>query len=96
MVGTVIDPEMSDELRVTVVVTGIGNYAGVVAESTPHTNVVKNIKSDGTLDYNQLDRPTYMRNEQAKKVVIVDDGQKNRDIDYLDIPAFLRKQEEER
>jgi cell division protein FtsZ len=36
VVGTVIDPEMHDELRVTVVATGIG------AERKPDITLVKN------------------------------------------------------
>ncbi len=95
VVGTVIDPEMRDELRVTVVVTGLGTQAvgasNVLAPSKP----VKNTKNDGTVDYHQLDRPTYIRNnqDQPKRPVEVDD-QRERDFDYLDIPAFLRRAEE--
>jgi len=93
VVGTVIDPDMSDELRVTVVVTGLGSSAGSGA-SVPLKNA-KNTKSDGTLDYHQLDRPTYMRNQEPKKRTTLEmDEQRERDIEYLDIPAFLRRQED--
>lgn len=89
VVGTVIDPEMTDELRVTVVVTGLGRH-GVVADST-QSRTVQTVKNDGTLNYHQLDRPTYQRQTPARRTVEVDDVQK--DIEYLDIPAFLRRQE---
>ena len=84
VVGTVIDPEMTDELRVTVVVTGLGATAG--GASVPLAKGVKNTKSDGTLDYHQLDRPTYMRNQEPQKRGTVDmDESRERDIEYLDI-----------
>ena len=94
VVGTVIDPEMSDELRVTVVVTGLGQQArtGGVA----HLKSIKNTRSnDGTVDYNQLDRPTYIRNQEAiKRGSETDEGCNEKEVEYLDIPAFLRRQEE--
>lgn len=93
VVGTVIDSEMSDELRVTVVVTGLGtqNSRGASMPLKP----VKNTKNDGTLDYHQLDRPTYMRNQEPSKRTVEIKEQRDRDFEYLDIPAFLRRQEED-
>lgn len=93
VVGTVIDLEMSDELRVTVVVTGLGtqNSRGASVPLKP----VKNTKNDGTLDYHQLDRPTYMRNQEPSKRTVEIEEQRDRDFEYLDIPAFLRRQEED-
>lgn len=103
VVGTVIDPEMTDELRVTVVVTGLGrpsNLGGANALLEASTNnsalqLLKTTKSDGTLDYTQLERPTYMRNDKSRRTPeeVVEETQ--RDIEYFDIPAFLRRQEEE-
>lgn len=95
VVGTVIDPEMSDELRVTVVVTGLG------VQSNRSTNIlspepVKNTKHDGALDYHQLDRPTYIRNQESFKQIVEAVGeQRSRDFEHLDIPAFLRRQGED-
>lgn len=91
VVGTVIDPEMTDELRVTVVATGLGS-AQAAQEPKP-TKVVDNTatrKADGTPDYTQLDRPTITRQagNAARKIDVAD----NPDMDYLDIPAFLRRQ----
>ena len=87
VVGTVIDPEMSDELRVTVVATGIGQPA-VTADPNKTVKLVK--KNDGEVDYGQLDRPTVIR----KKVANDHPGAQGADddLDYLDIPAFLRRQ----
>ncbi len=93
VVGTVIDPEMSDELRVTVVVTGLGQQAR--AGGVTHLKSIKNTRNDGTVDYQQLDRPTYIRNQETEqRVADSDDGYSEKDVEYLDIPAFLRRQEE--
>ena len=93
VVGTVIDPDMQDELRVTVVATGLGNPAALHAplSDEPKMKVVMaEKKADGELDYHQLERPTVIRN----KHVVGGDVQPNYDTDleYLDIPAFLRRQ----
>lgn len=93
VVGTVIDPEMTDELRVTVVVTGLGRVGAgsAVGNASVHERNAKAVKSDGTLNYNQLDRPTFQRNQApTRRAVEVEDA---KDIEYLDIPAFLRRQE---
>jgi cell division protein FtsZ len=96
VVGTVIDPEMTDELRVTVVATGLGQVESLKA-SVPPTKVVDNTRtSDGTPNYAVLDKPTVMRaNNQANR----NSGNaaraldtRERDMEYLDIPAFLRRQ----
>lgn len=93
VVGTVIDPDMTEELRVTVVVTGIGHPANGAAGRTTHIASLKNAK-DGAVDYHQLDRPTFMRQHDAVK----QDTQEAPDrevAEYLDIPAFLRRQDED-
>lgn len=87
VVGTVIDPAMSDELRVTVVATGIGGYAKQA--SKPVQLVQRNSKS-GEVDYDELDRPTIIRKRAVggENIPPILDA----DLEYLDIPAFLRKQ----
>lgn len=85
VVGTVIDPEMSDELRVTVVATGLGQGAEDVSEQ-PVKLVVNKAQGDD-VDY---DRPTVLRNKSAQGDIEGKDGDKN--MEYLDIPAFLRRQ----
>ena len=89
VVGTVIDPEMSDEIRVTVVATGLGRE-----DEVPEQPKVVAYKNTGEVDYTQLERPAVIRNQN----VAVAGGGRNRaaaaeaDLDYLDIPAFLRRQ----
>lgn len=88
VVGTVIDPEMTDELRVTVVATGLG-----ATDRDLQFKPREMTKSDGTPDYQQLAKPTIMRNQPTDNVAVEMD---TKDIDYLDIPAFLRRQDEEK
>ncbi|QSP96172.1 cell division protein FtsZ [Marinobacter salinisoli] len=90
VVGTVIDPEMTDELKVTVVATGLGG------EREKPTKVVDNTRTlDGTTDYNQLDRPAVLRRRASSQGNVAIDQRKESEeqgVDYLDIPAFLRRQ----
>ncbi|MFD2229292.1 cell division protein FtsZ [Alkalimarinus sediminis] len=92
VVGTVIDPEMTDELKVTVVATGLGQ-----AMDKP-VKVVDNTAKpvDGTTDYKQLDRPAVMRKRpMANGNAAVDStatASAESGVEYLDIPAFLRRQ----
>ncbi|NIR59657.1 MAG: cell division protein FtsZ [Gammaproteobacteria bacterium] len=85
VVGTVIDPEMRDELRVTVVATGLGRG---LAQEESRVRLVSR-KASGEVDYGQLDRPTVMRKQAAGDR---HGGQGDDDLEYLDIPAFLRRQ----
>ncbi|MDG1024699.1 MAG: cell division protein FtsZ [Gammaproteobacteria bacterium] len=86
VVGTVIDPSLKDEMRVTVVATGLGDL-----HARP-TKVVDNTDREITTDYRQLDRPAVMRNLQGSGRAAAAVVGSDTDIDYLDIPAFLRKQ----
>lgn len=102
IVGTVIDTEMSDELRVTVVATGIG------AERKPDISLVNNAQSAPKREPQptyraDLDRgaaaPRYEEQEEAQadpkpeaKRQAAAKPKQEKELDYLDIPAFLRKQ----
>ncbi len=93
VVGTVIDPDLTDELRVTVVVTGLGNATPNGAARGAHLKSMRNA-SDGSIDYHQLDRPTFIRNQDSIKSEKFETPEREV-AEYLDIPAFLRRQEEE-
>ena len=82
VVGTVIDPEMQDELRVTVVATGLGQARAAMEQ--PVKLVAENV-ANSDIDY---DRPTVMRNQSKEN----HDNGSMRNMEYLDIPAFLRRQ----
>jgi cell division protein FtsZ len=86
VVGTVIDPEMTDGLRVTVVATGLGQKLQSVDKPVV---LVSSEDPNGEPDYEGLDRPTVIRNKKAgERYATGTDG----GLDYLDIPAFLRRQ----
>jgi cell division protein FtsZ len=97
VVGTVIDPEMTDEMRVTVIVTGLGDARGRGQQQTTiaKTRMVESTRSDGSLDYQYFDRPAVMRKQAVAPVKTAHESASVPDVDYLDIPAFLRRQEEQ-
>lgn len=88
VVGTVIDPSLANEMRVTVVATGLG------ATHSKPTKVIDNTDVDATTDYSQLDKPAVMRNRPAaeRAQLMAKAVGADTDMDYLDIPAFLRRQ----
>ena len=96
VVGYVIDPEMTDQIRVTVVATGIGRQAAlraVPSGSQPKVEVVANNNRRRAVDtgvYSDFDTPAHMRRRQR---AVGDDVRADASDDsYLDIPAFLRRQ----
>ena len=110
VVGTVIDPSMEGEVRVTVVATGIGidapkardereKAAPVVTTAAPvaprevererdvaPVQAARPVEPEA-VDYGKFERPTVIRNRRD-----LDDHLNNPRSDYLDIPAFLRRQ----
>jgi cell division protein FtsZ len=99
VVGTVIDPEMTEELRVTVVITGLGLQQTVPAgtEDTIKNCVLGKVSEGKALDYQELDKPTFIRQKQQKEQGLSShvDEIIHKDVDYLDIPTFLREQEDQ-
>ena len=90
VVGTVLDPEMTDEIRVTVVATGLGGVTTPIKAVESPPVVLQPAVGDGTSP--DFDIPTHIRQGRvgsANKVVTSDT---KTDMDYLDIPAFLRQQ----
>jgi cell division protein FtsZ len=80
--GTAIDEMMDDQIRVTVVATGLGvPHAPQVAPAKPTV-----VKPDGELDLVKLETPTVMRRQERPQVP------DEFDEELLDIPAFLRRQ----
>ena len=85
VIGTVIDPEMTDRIRVTVVATGLGQQAKN-AESP--MRIVRRPPAQAEPNYHTLDKPTVQRKRA------VGDGLDSPGLqeELLDIPAFLRRQ----
>jgi cell division protein FtsZ len=85
VIGTVIDPEMNDELRVTVVATGLGRP---VQKREEKPLLVVETPRPLEPDYQTLDRPTVIRKRAAGDNL----NPQREDMEYFDIPAFLRRQ----
>lgn len=118
VVGTVIDPELRDEVRVTVIVTGLGRK-----HTTPSLKIPTALEQARSFEtakpsYAELDRPAVARRQETPSAAVITQTQPEapippaapvhsmaprsipmnehlHDIDYLDIPAFLRRKEEE-
>ena len=80
VVGTVIEPELGDEIRVTVVATGIG----AALEQQQATGAQQQLGRSGA------QTATAQHSSSKQKEQVVQAQQKN--MEYLDIPAFLRRQ----
>jgi cell division protein FtsZ len=97
VVGTVIDPEMTDEMRVTVVATGLEAPAArlsAVPDSLemPVKKVANGDLVDAQATEESLDKPTVIRQNPTNPAREYVDAAINKDMEFLDIPAFLRRQ----
>jgi cell division protein FtsZ len=96
VVGTVIDPDMGDQIRVTVVATGLGDSMRVSTRSRKPVRLVANGTTGRASiepDEGSLFEPVFSERELRLAQIEKKDlpnGQSH--IDYLDIPAFLRNQ----
>ncbi len=89
IVGTVYDDALTDDLRVTIVATGLGSPGG---RSQPKPLTVVKTGTDNApvaVNYGELDTPTVIRKTRRDATV---EAMKQSGMDTLDIPAFLRKQ----
>jgi len=87
--GTVIDPNMEDEIRITVIATGFDDFAKKKNESIG--NVSRFPRVGGRED---LATPTFIRKERklnSGEVAVVGLGDENEHMD-IQIPTFLRRQ----
>jgi cell division protein FtsZ len=99
VVGYVIDPEMTDQIRVTVVATGIGR---AVAKAAPQPTLVQGTGRPDRRrapivpgDYSAFDTPPSLRGDRGMRAArAVGDGLAldHGDESFIDIPAFLRRQ----
>jgi cell division protein FtsZ len=96
VVGTVIDPDMKEELKVTVVATGLGSEAVraaplQVVEQAPRAEPVT--ETTQAMDYKEYERPAALRNPRRSAATAPRSGASEAtDEEYFDIPAFLRRQ----
>ncbi len=98
VVGTVIDPELGEDIKVTVVATGLDRDDDA-ALKVVHSKPASGRKADGSLDLEQIELPTILRRQREEALMDKPAEQKSAgsnkgDSDYnmLDIPTFLRRQ----
>lgn len=86
IVGTVVDMEMTDEVRVTVVATGLSRTP--IAPKVAVDNTKKAERTDA--EARRFERTKLARKSAVSE--LSENAEKSGNLDYLDIPAFLRKQ----
>jgi cell division protein FtsZ len=89
-IGMAVNPTMGNEVKVTVVATGMGEKA----KANSPIKLVQKVAA-GEVNYDQLDKPTIVRNQKQESTRESRFGAQPRsdvDLDYLDVPAFLRRQ----
>jgi|KBSMisStaDraftv2_1062788.scaffolds.fasta_scaffold33904_3 cell division protein FtsZ len=97
IVGTVIEDQMGDDLRVTMIATGLGGAAAVAKrppklEVLTQPEIVQRTGTDNvgmsveTIDYDKLDQPAVVRRRSPSV------GGSSGAVQDIEIPAFLRKQ----
>ncbi|MEY2667003.1 MAG: hypothetical protein RLZZ384_1174, partial [Pseudomonadota bacterium] len=87
-----------EEIKVTVVATGMGVVEPVVKLPNKNVNTLRHPAS-GQMNYDGLDKPTVIRQhsaqnraESSRETRFGAQPKQGGDIEYLDIPAFLRRQ----
>jgi cell division protein FtsZ len=89
VVGTVIDESLGDDMMVTIVATGLGkaNKPNIVIDNDPA------IEAPGVHgSYDDFDVPPHARNPVRNPNTVESVDIQSKDLDYLDVPAFLRRQ----
>ena len=89
VVGTVIDESLGDDLMVTIVATGLDKV------SKPSIVVSNDASLDSAAadgDYTNFDEPPHLRNPVRYGNAVESVDIQSKDMDYLDVPAFLRRQ----
>ena len=89
VVGTVIDESLGDDMMVTIVATGLGkaNKPNIVIDNDPA------IEAPGVHgSYDDFDVPPHARNPVRHPNTLESVDIQGKDLDYLDVPAFLRRQ----
>ncbi len=91
IVGTVYDESLEDDLRVTIVATGLGKPL-IRQNAKPMIVIAQKTGTDNMsmeVDYNALEQPAVIRRRNRDATV---EAMRQSGVEMLDIPAFLRKQ----
>jgi cell division protein FtsZ len=87
-IGMAVNPSMGTEVKVTVVATGMGEKMKAPIKLVPKV-------AAGEVSYDKLDKPTVIRNQRQESTRETRFGAQPKpdgDLEYLDVPAFLRRQ----
>jgi cell division protein FtsZ len=101
--GMVVDEQLTDELRVTVIATGFNHEAQQAQQLQKPKEIPRS--EFGAADFSELDKPTFKREHKNVDVEYPSTSRQNiftfpsteeedvpEGVDDLDIPTFLRKQ----
>ena len=92
VIGTALDEGVEDEMRVTVVATGLGqSEARVEPEMRLVTSSEEGGKAKGH-EYRHLEQPTVFRTKSRPRPRTVSESSKESADEFLNIPAFLKRQ----
>ncbi|QWF71041.1 cell division protein FtsZ [Methylomonas paludis] len=92
-IGMAVNPSMGNEIKVTVVATGMGEK---IKANAPIKLVQK--VAAGEVNYDQLEKPTVIRQQrqeggrETRETRFGAQPRNDMDLEYLDVPAFLRRQ----
>jgi len=89
IVGTVIDENMADNLRVTMVATGLGSLVSQ-SQNTPLTVIHSRTGTDDRDSIFSAEEPAVMRTGRRSNATVA--AMRQSGVDPMDIPAFLRRQ----
>jgi len=106
ILGMTIDPNMEDELRVTVIATGIGKIEKAQKVESLSRQAQRRIKGEGIvpeINYDYLQIPTVVRHRTMREEPLAETPKKrtflrrltgggNSDEEDLSIPTFIRRQ----
>jgi len=92
IIGTVYDESLGDQLRVTIIATGLSGRP-LARQQKPFTVVTARTGTDNQpmeVDYGALEMPAVMRSKRNRDATV--EAMRQSGVEMLDIPAFLRKQ----
>ncbi|WP_295623383.1 cell division protein FtsZ [uncultured Nitrosomonas sp.] len=89
IVGTVIDENMTDNLRVTMVATGLGSLVSQ-NQNSPLTVIHSRTGTDDRDSIFSTEEPAVMRTGRRSNATVA--AMRQSGVDPMDIPAFLRRQ----
>ena len=96
VVGTVIDESMQEDIKVTIVATGLGEVSSPNSEPKEQNRNEISLESgaDRKSSFIDLDEPAYRRKKadlESEESAAIEINASD-DLEFLDVPAFLRRQ----